>query len=160
MLQGQNLGIRQRAGTRFEGCSNPYSIARRLPLLRSSPPSPHPCVNDTSAWHLFSVGSKAPWCSSSSLLQSRVHVGRLRSLPSVAVNHVAASQSLMSTVPQLDSTSSSSRSSGPGDGPPRRDSDEYYANFGEAVKVLREDLPLLFCKDLRWHIYREDITFR
>jgi hypothetical protein len=38
--------------------------------------------------------------------------------------------------------------------------DEFYPNFGEAVKVLREDLPQLFERDLQWHIYREDITFR
>lgn len=38
--------------------------------------------------------------------------------------------------------------------------DDFYPNFGEAVKVLREDLPQLFERDLQWHIYREDITFR
>jgi hypothetical protein len=30
----------------------------------------------------------------------------------------------------------------------------------EAVVVLREDLPLLFQQEMRFHIYREDITFR
>jgi hypothetical protein len=32
--------------------------------------------------------------------------------------------------------------------------------FSEAVVVLREDLPLLFQQEMRFHIYREDITFR
>jgi hypothetical protein len=32
--------------------------------------------------------------------------------------------------------------------------------YAEAVVVLREDLPLLFQQEMRFHIYREDITFR
>ncbi|WIA37414.1 hypothetical protein OEZ86_014339 [Tetradesmus obliquus] len=47
-------------------------------------------------------------------------------------------------------------------GPPKpgKDSDEFGPNFGEAVVVLREDLPLLFVQEMRFHIYREDVTFR
>jgi hypothetical protein len=33
-------------------------------------------------------------------------------------------------------------------------------SYVEAVVVLREDLPLLFQQEMRFHIYREDITFR
>lgn len=32
--------------------------------------------------------------------------------------------------------------------------------FAEAVLVLREDLPFVFQQDMRYHIFREDITFR
>ncbi|XP_050233897.1 uncharacterized protein LOC126682304 [Mercurialis annua] len=37
--------------------------------------------------------------------------------------------------------------------------DEFYVNLGLAVRTLREDLPLLFIKDLNYDIYRDDITF-
>lgn len=30
----------------------------------------------------------------------------------------------------------------------------------EAVETLREDLPCLFVRDPRFHIFREDLTFR
>ncbi|KFK42355.1 hypothetical protein AALP_AA2G245400 [Arabis alpina] len=36
--------------------------------------------------------------------------------------------------------------------------DEFYINLGLAVRTLREDLPLLFSKDLNYNIYRDDIT--
>ncbi|XP_027342617.1 uncharacterized protein LOC113855257 [Abrus precatorius] len=37
--------------------------------------------------------------------------------------------------------------------------DEFYLNLGLAVRTLREDLPLIFIKDLDYDIYRDDITF-
>ncbi|KAK7324138.1 hypothetical protein VNO77_27660 [Canavalia gladiata] len=37
--------------------------------------------------------------------------------------------------------------------------DEFYLNLGLAVRTLREDLPLIFIKDLNYDIYRNDITF-
>lgn len=37
--------------------------------------------------------------------------------------------------------------------------DDFYLNLGLAVRTLREDLPLLFTKDLNYDIYRDDITF-
>ncbi|XP_061336734.1 uncharacterized protein LOC133283838 [Gastrolobium bilobum] len=37
--------------------------------------------------------------------------------------------------------------------------DEFYVNLGLAVRTLREDLPLIFSKDLNYEIYRDDITF-
>lgn len=40
------------------------------------------------------------------------------------------------------------------------DNDEFAVNFGEAVEVLRQDLPDLFVRDPRFHIFREDLTFR
>ncbi|KAK9133803.1 hypothetical protein Scep_013331 [Stephania cephalantha] len=36
---------------------------------------------------------------------------------------------------------------------------DFYINVGLAVRTLREDLPLLFSKDLNYDIYRDDITF-
>ncbi|EXB62627.1 hypothetical protein L484_023922 [Morus notabilis] len=40
---------------------------------------------------------------------------------------------------------------------PKRD--DFYVNLGLAVRTLREDLPLIFSKDLNYDIYRDDITF-
>ncbi|XVE74269.1 hypothetical protein DITRI_Ditri12bG0003100 [Diplodiscus trichospermus] len=37
--------------------------------------------------------------------------------------------------------------------------DDFYVNLGLAVRTLREDLPLLFTRDLNYDIYRDDITF-
>lgn len=36
--------------------------------------------------------------------------------------------------------------------------DEFYVNLGLAVRTLREDMPLLFTRDLNYDIYRDDIT--
>ncbi|XP_028797407.1 uncharacterized protein LOC114752875 [Neltuma alba] len=36
---------------------------------------------------------------------------------------------------------------------------DFFLNLGLAVRTLREDLPLLFIKDLNFDIYRDDITF-
>ncbi|KAJ7948994.1 NTF2-like domain containing protein [Quillaja saponaria] len=41
----------------------------------------------------------------------------------------------------------------------KQQKDEFYLNVGLAVRTLREDLPLLFIKDLNYDIYRDDITF-
>lgn len=37
--------------------------------------------------------------------------------------------------------------------------DEFYLNLGVAVRTLREDMPLIFVKDLNYDIYRDDVTF-
>ncbi|KAM1346759.1 hypothetical protein ACFX13_036778 [Malus domestica] len=37
--------------------------------------------------------------------------------------------------------------------------DDFYVNLGLAVRTLREDVPLIFAKDLNYDIYRDDITF-
>ncbi|KAI5440785.1 uncharacterized protein LOC127134513 [Lathyrus oleraceus] len=37
--------------------------------------------------------------------------------------------------------------------------DEFYVNLGLAVRTLREDMPMIFIKDLNYDIYRDDITF-
>ncbi|PIN08374.1 hypothetical protein CDL12_19048 [Handroanthus impetiginosus] len=37
---------------------------------------------------------------------------------------------------------------------------DFYVNLGLAVRTLREDIPLIFTKDLNYDIYRDDITFR
>ncbi|XAR67253.1 hypothetical protein NMG60_11001940 [Bertholletia excelsa] len=37
--------------------------------------------------------------------------------------------------------------------------EDFYINLGLAVRTLREDLPLLFAKELNYDIYRDDITF-
>uniref|UniRef100_A0A0C9RQ12 TSA: Wollemia nobilis Ref_Wollemi_Transcript_4142_1713 transcribed RNA sequence n=1 Tax=Wollemia nobilis TaxID=56998 RepID=A0A0C9RQ12_9CONI len=36
---------------------------------------------------------------------------------------------------------------------------DYYVNLGSAIRTLREELPVLFSKDLTYDIYRDDITF-
>ena len=53
----------------------------------------------------------------------------------------------------------------PGDGDDPRAAEqrrrqEFAANYGEAVAVLREDLPEMFARDLRWHIFRDDVVCR
>ncbi|CAI8606968.1 unnamed protein product [Vicia faba] len=37
--------------------------------------------------------------------------------------------------------------------------DDFYLNLGLAVRTLREDMPLIFVKDLNYDIYRDDVTF-
>ncbi|GAV62955.1 DUF2358 domain-containing protein [Cephalotus follicularis] len=50
-------------------------------------------------------------------------------------------------------------SPGPQDKKRQDQKDDFYVNLGLAVRTLREDLPLLFSKDLNYDIYRDDITF-
>ena len=47
------------------------------------------------------------------------------------------------------------RTTRPGGGP----EPDYYANVGDAIRTLRQDIPLLFQKDLDYHIYDENIVF-
>ncbi|GBF88470.1 hypothetical protein Rsub_01183 [Raphidocelis subcapitata] len=54
--------------------------------------------------------------------------------------------------------SSGGGSGAPGPGGGGDGGGDFNTNFGEAVVVLREDLPEMFERDLRWHIYREDVT--
>lgn len=37
---------------------------------------------------------------------------------------------------------------------------DYYANLGYAIRTLREDIPILFMKDLNYDIYRDDVVFK
>eukprot|EP00877_Chromochloris_zofingiensis_P015223 jgi/Chrzof1/9955/Cz04g21290.t1 len=50
------------------------------------------------------------------------------------------------------------------DKPPRQKNKEkcpdYYANVGDAIRTLRDDIPHLFDEELNFSIYRDDITFR
>ncbi|CAA2967468.1 uncharacterized protein LOC111368553 [Olea europaea var. sylvestris] len=46
-----------------------------------------------------------------------------------------------------------------GQGKNQDQKDEFFVNLGLAVRTLREDLPLIFTKDLNYYIYRDDITF-
>ncbi|GAX75857.1 hypothetical protein CEUSTIGMA_g3300.t1 [Chlamydomonas eustigma] len=41
-----------------------------------------------------------------------------------------------------------------------RKRNEYFANVGDAIRTLREDIPSLFNRDLNYDIYRDDIVFR
>ncbi|KAF9587653.1 hypothetical protein IFM89_004485 [Coptis chinensis] len=41
----------------------------------------------------------------------------------------------------------------------KQERNDFYVNLGLAVRTLREDMPLLFSKDLNYSIYRDDITF-
>lgn len=61
---------------------------------------------------------------------------------------------------QLTCLHNSAPLSGPSLRPPGGDDDEFAVNFGEAVEVLRQDLPDLFVRDPRFHIFRDDLTFR
>lgn len=61
----------------------------------------------------------------------------------------------------LDSSNSSGGTGSPGneddDGPSSSKDDDFYAQSGEAIRVLREDYPYLLSKEPRWSIYRDDI---
>ncbi|XP_010539572.1 PREDICTED: uncharacterized protein LOC104813605 [Tarenaya hassleriana] len=89
---------------------------------------------------------------------------------------VYPSSSSSSTCPEIDEDSFSLLSLSSVQAPPLQDAqvstkpsaqdkyrhgrdDEFYVNLGMAVRTLREDLPLLFTKDLNYDIYRDDITF-
>lgn len=37
---------------------------------------------------------------------------------------------------------------------------DYYANVGDAIRTLRDDVPALFERELNFDIYRDDITFK
>ncbi|CAN6459139.1 unnamed protein product [Victoria cruziana] len=41
-----------------------------------------------------------------------------------------------------------------------KEKNDFYVNLGSVVRTLREDMPLMFTKDLNYEIYREDITFK
>ncbi|MCL7031342.1 hypothetical protein MKW94_015489 [Papaver nudicaule] len=41
----------------------------------------------------------------------------------------------------------------------KQNRNDFYVNVGLAVRTLRQDMPLLFSKDLNYDIYRDDITF-
>lgn len=45
-------------------------------------------------------------------------------------------------------------------GPENDKNDDYYANMGDALRTLRDDIPQLFRKELNYSIYREDIIFK
>ena len=58
--------------------------------------------------------------------------------------------------PSANSSECSGSSSGGGG---KDDDGEYYANMGDALRVLREDVPQLFSKELNMSIYRDDVVF-
>lgn len=47
-----------------------------------------------------------------------------------------------------------------GQKPPGEPDNEFALNFGEATEVLRQDLPYLFVRDPRFHIFVDNLTFR
>ncbi|KAL5175967.1 hypothetical protein HKD37_08G022046 [Glycine soja] len=57
------------------------------------------------------------------------------------------------------STSQVAKVSTPHDKQQQQPKDEFYLNLGLDVRTIREDLPLIFIKDLNYDIYRDDITF-
>ncbi|WPT12771.1 hypothetical protein PSENEW3_00002613 [Picochlorum sp. SENEW3] len=69
----------------------------------------------------------------------------------------------LSTVPFLEATETksaefSAKRTSPD---PQEDKEEdYYANMGDAIRTLREDIPQLFRKEFDYSIYREDIVFK
>ncbi|GLC46074.1 hypothetical protein PLESTM_001822600 [Pleodorina starrii] len=39
-------------------------------------------------------------------------------------------------------------------------SEDYFANVGDSIRCLREDIPMLFQRELNYSIYRDDVVFR
>ncbi|KFM28327.1 U2 snRNP-associated SURP motif-containing protein [Auxenochlorella protothecoides] len=43
---------------------------------------------------------------------------------------------------------------------PNKKSKDYYANVGDVIRTLRDDIPCIFWKPFDYHIYRDDVVFR
>ena len=57
----------------------------------------------------------------------------------------------------MDSTQARGSTGGRDDEPSSSKDDDFYAQSGEAIRILREDYPYLLNKEPRWSIYRDDI---
>ncbi|KMT20384.1 hypothetical protein BVRB_1g003830 [Beta vulgaris subsp. vulgaris] len=58
------------------------------------------------------------------------------------------------------SSSSTASSSSPKKKKEDEEKQDYYLNMGYAIRCLREEFPELFCKELSFDIYRDDIVFK
>jgi len=83
---------------------------------------------------------------------------RTRALRCVAVEG-GGDYSVSTTPAIMDSTESKGPSGGRDEDndPSSSKDDDFYAQSGEAIRVLREDYPYLLTKEPRWTIYRDDI---
>ncbi|KAK4745102.1 hypothetical protein SAY87_011414 [Trapa incisa] len=116
-----------------------------LPNL--SPALLHPKSKDRASSSPCSSSASSP-CS---LLPSKTLSARsIGSLPPLSLSAPTSLQS---------PTSEGSQLSGSDGTPDKRQKDDFYINLGLAVRTLREDMPLIFSKDLNYEIYRDDITF-
>ncbi|XP_020205853.1 uncharacterized protein LOC109791016 [Cajanus cajan] len=78
--------------------------------------------------------------------------------PSKPTSHFPLSSTTCSSLP-LQTTSIAQVNTPQDNKQQHQPKDEFYLNLGLAVRTIREDLPLIFIKDLNYEIYRDDITF-
>ncbi|KAF5833258.1 hypothetical protein DUNSADRAFT_10496 [Dunaliella salina] len=87
----------------------------------------------------------------------------LQPLPLLYLPSVLTEQEQQQQQPQTEKTPSEqgyrggTGAGGPGNG---GNQNEFFANLGDALRTLRDDIPDLFNHDLNYNIYREDIVFR
>jgi len=87
----------------------------------------------------------------------------LQPLPLLYLPSVLEQQQTEQQQPQTQKTPSEqgyrggAGAGGPGNG---GNQNEFFANLGDALRTLRDDIPDLFNHDLNYNIYREDIVFR
>ncbi|PIA37684.1 hypothetical protein AQUCO_03000319v1 [Aquilegia coerulea] len=109
---------------------------------------------------LISNLSPSPLFQTTKLDKLTTHQTKLTHLISVS-----SSNSSLCPVTKLESPPTVRGSQDKGDFPSSQgnnnnqdNKNDFYVNLGLAVRTLREDMPLLFSKDLNYNIYRDDIT--
>ncbi|KAL5100655.1 hypothetical protein RYX36_004982 [Vicia faba] len=102
----------------------------------------------------FLLPNLQPYLQSQSKCKSKSNDNPLHqtlSQPKPTSHFLASSTSPVSSSPLATLQNSTSQQQLP--------KDEFYVNLGLAVRTLREDMPMIFIKDLSYDIYRDDITF-
>ncbi|KAL5568366.1 hypothetical protein UlMin_024941 [Ulmus minor] len=98
-----------------------------------------------------------PNLSPSILLQSKAKDKHFHTKPNYSLSPLPLSSSATSL--QTPSVEKIAQLNTPKDGQDKQQKDDFYVNLGLAVRTLREDIPLIFAKELNYDIYRDDITF-
>ncbi|KAG8365289.1 hypothetical protein BUALT_Bualt18G0089100 [Buddleja alternifolia] len=96
---------------------------------------------------------------SPTLLQSKDKPSSAIILPLLSLSISSASPQTKLEPPPLRAVVQVNRTPGAQD-KKQDEKNDFYVNLGLSVRTLREDLPLIFTKDLNYDIYRDDITFR
>ncbi|KAG1664614.1 hypothetical protein FOA52_004489 [Chlamydomonas sp. UWO 241] len=94
---------------------------------------------------------------------SRMEQTRALAVLLAVPDYPAVSAAVTSTQQQASSGRATGGGSGGPPGPnsnePDKDRLEYFANVGDAIRTLREDIPKLFERDINYEIYRFDVVF-
>lgn len=97
-----------------------------------------------------------PNLSPSILLQSKTKEKPIyQTLAQTKPNNPISPLSLSSSLTSLQTPKKDAQAENPKDGQDNKQQrDDFYVNLGLAVRTLREDLPLIFSKELSYDIYR------